>query len=145
MWFALSLAYKRKTNSPAAGDKRKGHNTRQSNAWLPALVLQILPQYLQPLHQGLGGHASSPALLVEAPLQAPLVLSNIVPRAHRCWTYGPSAGTRINFVSLIAWHRPLRDRPWRLSLVSVGTTFRTDSTKINFGCNCVVVLQLHLR
>jgi hypothetical protein len=23
------------------------------------------------------------------------VLSNIVPRAHPCWTYGPAAGTRI--------------------------------------------------
>jgi hypothetical protein len=30
-------------------------------------------------------------------------------------------------VFLIAWHRPLRDRPWRLLLVSVGTTFRTDN------------------
>jgi hypothetical protein len=40
-------------------------------------------------HQGLGSHASSPALLVLAPLQAPPVLSNIVPRAHHCWTYGP--------------------------------------------------------
>jgi hypothetical protein len=30
-------------------------------------------------------------------------------------------------VSLVAWHRPLRDRPWRLLLVSVGTTFRTDT------------------
>jgi hypothetical protein len=39
----------------------------------------------------------------------------------------PSAGTRINLVFLIAWHRPLRDRPWRLLLVSVGTTFRTDT------------------
>jgi hypothetical protein len=43
----------------------------------------------------------------------------------------PSAGTRINLVFLIAWHRPLRDRPWHLLLVSVGTTFRTDSSS---GC-----------
>jgi hypothetical protein len=28
-------------------------------------------------------------LLVFAPLQAPPVLSNIVPRARLCWTYGP--------------------------------------------------------
>jgi hypothetical protein len=49
----------------------------------------ILLQHLQPLSQGLGGHASSPALLVLAPLQAPPVPSNIVPRAHHCWTYGP--------------------------------------------------------
>jgi hypothetical protein len=49
----------------------------------------ILPQHLQPLHQGLGSYTSSPALLVFAPLQAPPVPSNIVPRAHPCWTYGP--------------------------------------------------------
>jgi hypothetical protein len=40
-------------------------------------------------HQGLGSHASSPTLLVLAPLQAPPVPSNIVPRARHCWTYGP--------------------------------------------------------
>jgi hypothetical protein len=34
-------------------------------------------------------------LLVFAPLQAPPVLSNIVPRARPCGTYGPAAGTRI--------------------------------------------------
>jgi hypothetical protein len=31
-------------------------------------------------------------------------------------------------VSFVAWHRPLRDRPRRYLLVSVGTIFRTDST-----------------
>jgi hypothetical protein len=36
-------------------------------------------------------------------------------------------------VSLIAQHRPLRDRPWRLLLVSVGTTFRTDSWSPPWG------------
>jgi hypothetical protein len=61
------------------------------------------------------------------------VLSNIVPRAHLCWTYGPPAGTRINLVLLIAWRRPLRDRPRRLLLVSVGTTFRTDSWRPAWG------------
>jgi hypothetical protein len=30
-------------------------------------------------------------------------------------------------VSFVAWHRPLRDRPRRYLLVSVGTIFRTDS------------------
>jgi hypothetical protein len=34
-------------------------------------------------------------LLVFAPLRAPPVLSNIVPRARLCWTYGPAARTRI--------------------------------------------------
>jgi hypothetical protein len=29
-------------------------------------------------------------------------------------------------VSFVAWHRPLRDRPRRYLLVSVGTIFRTD-------------------
>jgi hypothetical protein len=36
-------------------------------------------------------------------------------------------------VFLIAWHRPLRDRPWRLLLVSVETTFRTDSWRPPWG------------
>jgi hypothetical protein len=39
--------------------------------------------------QRLESPASSPAVLVAAPLQAPLVLSNIVPRARNCWTCGP--------------------------------------------------------
>jgi hypothetical protein len=46
------------------------HNTTHTHS-------PILPQHLnsfRSLHQGLGGHASSPALLVAAPLQAP-----------RCW------------------------------------------------------------
>jgi hypothetical protein len=30
-------------------------------------------------------------------------------------------------VSFVAWHRPLRERPRRYLLVSVGTIFRTDS------------------
>jgi hypothetical protein len=29
-------------------------------------------------------------------------------------------------VSFVAWHRPLKDRPRRYLLVSVGTIFRTD-------------------
>jgi hypothetical protein len=33
-------------------------------------------------------------------------------------------------VSLIAWHRPLRDRPRRFLLVSVGTIFRTDTYRL---------------
>jgi hypothetical protein len=36
-------------------------------------------------------------------------------------------------VSLIAWHQPLRDGPWRSLLVSVGTTFRTDSWRPPWG------------
>jgi hypothetical protein len=51
--------------------------------------LSYSPTTSSATHQGLGSHASSPALLVFAPLQAPPVLSNIVPQAHRCWTYGP--------------------------------------------------------
>jgi hypothetical protein len=31
-------------------------------------------------------------------------------------------------VSFVAWHRPLRDRPRRYLLVSVGTIFRTDNS-----------------
>jgi hypothetical protein len=42
-------------------------------------------------------------------------------------------------VSLIAWHRPLRDRPWRLLLVSVGTTFRTDSWRPPWGTRALKV------
>jgi hypothetical protein len=42
-------------------------------------------------------------------------------------------------VSLIAWHRPLTDRPWRLSLVSVGTTFRTDSWRPSWGTSAPAV------
>jgi hypothetical protein len=34
-------------------------------------------------------------------------------------------------VSFVAWHRPLRDRPRRYLLVSVGTIFRTDTTHPN--------------
>jgi hypothetical protein len=74
------------------GDKAEQQETTHDTSYTCS---PILPQYLQPLHQGLGSHASSPASLVAAPLQAPPVLSNIVPRAHHCWTYGPSAGTRI--------------------------------------------------
>jgi hypothetical protein len=33
-------------------------------------------------------------------------------------------------VSFVAWHRPLRDRPRRYLLVSVGTIFRTDTTRV---------------
>jgi hypothetical protein len=51
--------------------------------------LSYSPTTSSATHQGLGSHASSPASLVFAPLQAPPVLSNIVPRAHHCWTYGP--------------------------------------------------------
>jgi hypothetical protein len=39
------------------------------------------------------------------------------------------AGTRINQVSLVAKHRPLRGRSQRSLLVSVGTTFRTDNRR----------------
>jgi hypothetical protein len=67
MEFVLSLAYKSKTNSPAAEDTTQGRTTYDTSR----TCSPILPQYLQPLHQGLGGHASSPALLVAAPLQAP--------------------------------------------------------------------------
>jgi hypothetical protein len=57
------------------------NNTTQHNTIriAPRICFPNLPQHLQPLHQGLGSHASSPALLVAAPLQAPPVLSNIVP------------------------------------------------------------------
>jgi hypothetical protein len=34
-------------------------------------------------------------------------------------------------VSFVAWHRPLRDRPRRYLLVSVGTIFRTDNRSPN--------------
>jgi hypothetical protein len=93
MWFAPSLIYKRGANPPPlprGEEKRKGtqaqHNWRQA---APRTCSPILSQHLQPSHQGLGSQASSPALLVAAPLQAPPVLSNIVPWARHCWTYSP--------------------------------------------------------
>jgi hypothetical protein len=42
----------------------------------------------------------------------------------------PPAGTRINPVSLVASTRPSRGRSQRSLLVSVGTTFRTDSWRV---------------
>jgi hypothetical protein len=36
-------------------------------------------------------------------------------------------------VSFVAWHRPLRDRPRRYLLVSVGTIFRTDIADLGFS------------
>jgi hypothetical protein len=42
-------------------------------------------------------------------------------------------------VSLVSEHRPLRDRPWRLLLVSVGTTFRTDSWRPLWGTRALKV------
>jgi hypothetical protein len=71
----------------ASPQPRGETNSVQHNT--PCTHSLILPQHLQPLHQGLGSHTSSPALLVLAPLQAPPVPSNIVPRARPCWTYGP--------------------------------------------------------
>jgi hypothetical protein len=86
------LAYKRGGEPPAAGGRATQTSENTSHT---THTLLIPPQHLQSSFQGLGGHASSPALLVLAPLQAPPVLSNIVPRARPCWTYGPAAGTRI--------------------------------------------------
>jgi hypothetical protein len=49
------------------------------------------PRYWHPpqsIPLGPGGQASSPTTLV-APFTSTTVQSNTVPRAHRCWTYGP--------------------------------------------------------
>jgi hypothetical protein len=76
------LAYKRGSEPPAAGDGSGGTQRTVHS-------LSYSPTTSSATHQGLGSHAPSPALLVFAPLQAPPVPSNIVPRAHHCWTYGP--------------------------------------------------------
>jgi hypothetical protein len=77
----LSLAYKRRGSPPAAGD-----DGERSHARFP-----LSPRYWhlpQSVPLGPGGPASSPATLV-APSMSTTVQHNIVPRAHRCWTYGP--------------------------------------------------------
>jgi hypothetical protein len=92
-----SLVYKRKVTPLAAGDMR-GH--RETSERLSS----TLPRYWHPpqsLHQGLGGHASSPALLIAAPLQAPRC------KAIQCLEHTTAgrtvpAGTRIKPVSLVA-------------------------------------------
>jgi hypothetical protein len=53
------------------------------------------------------------------------VQRNIVPRAHRCWTYGP--GRNQDKPSVTSCLAPAIERQTSvLLLVSVGTTFRTD-------------------
>jgi hypothetical protein len=60
------------------------------------------------------------------------VQSNIVPRAHLCWTYGP--GRNQDKPSVVSCLAPtIEGQPWRLLLVSVGTTFRTDSWRPPWG------------
>jgi hypothetical protein len=67
-------------------------------------TLSVSPRYWhspQSLHLGLGGHASSPALLVAAPLQARRCKA-IQCLEHTSAGRTTSAGTRINQVSLVA-------------------------------------------
>jgi hypothetical protein len=64
----------------------RGEDREHSPArFLPSPRYWHLPQS-KPL--GPGGPASSPTSLV-APSAGTTVQRNIVPRAHRCWTYGP--------------------------------------------------------
>jgi hypothetical protein len=90
----LSLVYKRKVIPLAAGDiRRRSIHTLRASPTILALASIT--------HLGLGGHASSPALLVAAPLQAPRC------KAIQCLEHTSAgrtapAGTRINQVSLVA-------------------------------------------
>jgi hypothetical protein len=88
-----------------------------------------LPQSI-PL--GLGGQASSPTSLVATPLRAPRCKEIQCPEHTTAGRTAP-AGTRINPVSLVASTEPSRGRSQRSLLVSVGTTFRTDSWRARLG------------
>jgi hypothetical protein len=70
------LIYKRGANPPAAGDEDDERRDEQEPFTHHVLILQFTHNIF---NQGLGSYTSSPALLVAAPLQAPPVLSNIVP------------------------------------------------------------------
>jgi hypothetical protein len=76
------LAYKRR-GSPLVAGGRQIALTRTLSAFTSILALASIKGPLGP-----GGSASSPASLV-APLYEHHVARNTVPRAHRCWTYGP--------------------------------------------------------
>jgi hypothetical protein len=96
--FALSLAYKRKANSPAAGDRQETtDNIRGTTHSLPNS-----PTTYSATSPGTWRPGLLSCLACSCPTTGTPVPSNIVPRAHHCWTYGPPAGTRINLVSLIA-------------------------------------------
>jgi hypothetical protein len=74
---------------------------------------------------GPGGSVSSPALLV-TPSASITVQHNTVPREHHCWMYGP--GRNQDKPSVTSCLAPAIERLISaLLLVSVGTTFRTDS------------------
>jgi hypothetical protein len=127
------LAYKRKTNSPAAGEGTRREDIRQNN---------------QTRHtRHLFSHSPTTSSATPPGTWRPRFLSRLACSRPTTGTPGaeqysasstplldvrPLAGTRINLVFLIAWHRPLRDRPWRLLLVSVRTTFRTDTLEEDY-------------
>jgi hypothetical protein len=89
------------------GDPPSPRGEETSDTGSRAAIVHMLPAFPrywhspQSRHLGLGGHASSPASLVAAPLQAPRC------EAIQCLEHTPAgrmapAGTRINQVSFVA-------------------------------------------
>jgi hypothetical protein len=101
----------------------------------------------QSIPLGLGGPASSPTTLV-----APLYEHHGAIQCPEHTTAGRTAlaGTRINPVSLVASTGPSRGRSQRSLLVSVGTTFRTDTVggdlaRLDDDCTGAVRVVSHRR
>jgi hypothetical protein len=123
------LAYKRKTNSPAAGDKTeetRQNNNNNNNTRHITHLLSNSPTISSATSPGTWKPRFLSRLACSSPTTGTPGAEQYSASSTSLLDVRPSARTRINLVSLIAWHRPLRDSPWRSLLVSVGITFRTD-------------------
>jgi hypothetical protein len=85
MLTAPSLAYKRRGSPPAAGGQTRDDRQQSLMCSPPS------PRYWHPPQSNLWDLEATPLLppRLYPPLYEHHDASNIVPRAHRCWTYGP--------------------------------------------------------